>query len=87
MSIELEEWVIRDLIHNVQHFKVITKDLTDQLQDVLNKENPVLHIDVYKSYYDNCKQVMLKDICERFKCEPETVKGILDDLSLKEYLK
>lgn len=82
----MNDLLIIDLIHNQDYFKVLVKDLTAQLKENLVKNDPVMHNDIYKNYYEIVKSTILQDVTKRIGINAEDAMIILENVNWKDYL-
>lgn len=85
-SIEAEQIILLDLIHNQIHYKSLIEDLKKQIP-LLLEIDPLFEEEIKINYFDLIRSRLLNDIATRLKVTAEDALIVLDTINLKEYLK
>jgi len=83
---EIKEAVMWYVIHNQHHLKEELKDLIQQRNDLIKKEDEVFHDDITTQFEKMAKSIICEKIGKDLALSPESVIIILDDLNMDELI-
>lgn len=86
MQLSPQEAILHSILYNQQHYKVLCKPYTEQMQMLLEKEPPEFRHDINTQYQKIIISVIGNDITKSLAIPLEDVITVLENVNVIDYI-